>query len=301
MLWEIYRLLLRLHPRQFRERFSAEMLDIFDAHPHPARLLPDALASLIRQWLFRPHAPAPAPAAAATGHMFLVIEPYQPPRRYFMQGAFLSAFAFLAVGFASTRGGNTFPLLQIGSLYPRPNVLAIDRDSIMGTQPTTEVKIPTQTVEPIYKVADAYYRIIRVLNTLDRNHDRDLSAEEIAAAPTRLRILDLNSDGKLSPAECGFSLGNTDPARFTPEWIAGAQRVFMSFNPALAAIDTNRDAELSPAEIVNAPFALRTLDKNRDGGLTPIEVLPDLATSQRISRERKNKQSSSGPPRMNKL
>lgn len=51
----IYRCLLWLHPRSFRERFADEMLCVFDeAAPASAGLLlVDGLTSLARQWLFR--------------------------------------------------------------------------------------------------------------------------------------------------------------------------------------------------------------------------------------------------------
>jgi hypothetical protein len=52
----LYRLLLRLHPREFREEFAGEMLWIFDESEQSLGALPlftDALESLVRQWLVR--------------------------------------------------------------------------------------------------------------------------------------------------------------------------------------------------------------------------------------------------------
>jgi hypothetical protein len=51
----LYRVLLGLHPRRFRERFGEEMLCVFDESPpeRGARLLADCLFSLLRQWLLR--------------------------------------------------------------------------------------------------------------------------------------------------------------------------------------------------------------------------------------------------------
>jgi hypothetical protein len=48
----LYRLLLRLHPGEFRERFAAEMMLNFEEAGRSSRLL-DGLASLLRQWLLR--------------------------------------------------------------------------------------------------------------------------------------------------------------------------------------------------------------------------------------------------------
>jgi hypothetical protein len=52
----LYSLLLQLHPRTFRERFSDEMLCIFDEIPADTKralLFYDALRSLTVQWLLR--------------------------------------------------------------------------------------------------------------------------------------------------------------------------------------------------------------------------------------------------------
>jgi hypothetical protein len=50
----IYRMLLRLHPSNFREQHGDEMLCIFDesAPEEMWRLIADALQSAMRQWLF---------------------------------------------------------------------------------------------------------------------------------------------------------------------------------------------------------------------------------------------------------
>ena len=50
----LYRFLLRVHPRAFRERFAEELLWIYDKslpQQGSPRLCADGLASLVRQWL----------------------------------------------------------------------------------------------------------------------------------------------------------------------------------------------------------------------------------------------------------
>ncbi len=44
--------------------------------------------------------------------------------------------------------------------------------------------------------------------------------------------------------------------------------------PVLAALDTNKDGEISAKELQNAPAALRTLDKNQDGEVAGTELRP---------------------------
>ena len=56
MIRALYRLLIRLHPPAFRERFAQEMLWIFEEAENVwggGSLLRDAIVSLLRQWLIR--------------------------------------------------------------------------------------------------------------------------------------------------------------------------------------------------------------------------------------------------------
>ncbi len=48
------------------------------------------------------------------------------------------------------------------------------------------------------------------------------------------------------------------------------------FNPIIAALDANRDGELSADEIENAAAALKKLDKNGDGKITREELRPQF-------------------------
>jgi hypothetical protein len=52
---QVYRALLELHPFEFRLRYAAEMLWIFDQSPAANRmaLMLDGAASVFRQWLLR--------------------------------------------------------------------------------------------------------------------------------------------------------------------------------------------------------------------------------------------------------
>ena len=51
------------------------------------------------------------------------------------------------------------------------------------------------------------------------------------------------------------------------------QRMMESL-PIIAALDADKDGEISESEITNAVAALKTLDKNADGKLTREEILP---------------------------
>ena len=106
-----------------------------------------------------------------------------------------------------------------------------------------------------------------------------ISPGEIIAAPSALRRLDLNHAGKLSPEECGFSLGLRPRDAPDPEFVRETRKKFMRTHPVLAALNADHDGEISAEEIGNSSRYLRPLDTDGDGFLTPNEVMPDHAAS----------------------
>lgn len=105
-----------------------------------------------------------------------------------------------------------------------------------------------------------------VLSTLDKDHNKEISAEELAGAPTILLTLDKNQDGKLSEDEVGSA--NTISAGSGRRRGQGIIRMMKSHS----AMDTDGDGVLSAVEIKNSAVALRKIDANRDGKLTEDEV-----------------------------
>jgi Ca2+-binding EF-hand superfamily protein len=154
-------------------------------------------------------------------------------------------------------------------------VLGVEGPSDWHGVPTTRIKLKHEGDDSLNPFANAYFRIIRLLDILDADRDQIISPWEIITAPAALRRLDTNHDGKLSPEECGFSLGENPKTKLDPQLVQRARLEFMRLNPVLAALDSDHDGEISADEIKNAAAALRTLDQNRDGSLTPDEVLPD--------------------------
>jgi hypothetical protein len=86
-----------------------------------------------------------------------------------------------------------------------------------------------------------------------------------------LRNLDTNHAGKVTAEECGLHIG---PNPGSPAILAQLRRQFMSYHPALAALDTNHDGEISAWEIDHAAAALKRLDRNQDGYLSADELVP---------------------------
>lgn len=104
-----------------------------------------------------------------------------------------------------------------------------------------------------------------VLSSLDKDHDKTISADELAAAPTVLAALDKNKDGSLSEDEvatASAAAGGQGRRR------GGTIRMMK----AHSAMDADGDGALNAAEIKNATLALRKIDANRDAKLTDDEV-----------------------------
>jgi hypothetical protein len=280
----LYVWLVGLHPRQFRERFGQEMIGIYDEHTGSGRraaLFIDLLISLFRQWMLRPahHEPALSIALPATSldtPVFQLLESSFPSRSALVNGAILSLVCFSLMTFFIGRSGH--PRLLIASRTPRPQVLGVGEPAAWRGEPTTQVKLKAEGEDPLYPFAKAYFRMIRVLDILDADHDWIISPWEIITAPAALRKLDLNHDGKLSPEECGFFVGKNPKTKLDPQLVQRARLDFMRLNPVLAALDADHDGEISADEIQNATAALKKLDQNLDGRLTPDELLPDALT-----------------------
>lgn len=110
-----------------------------------------------------------------------------------------------------------------------------------------------------------------VVDVLDANADREISAAEIAAAPTALRSLDANSDGQVSEDEM-LPEGGT---------FGGRQRggprgpgATLGTLPLVNALDGDGSGALERAEIEKASTALATLDSDGSGTLSASEFLP---------------------------
>lgn len=97
-----------------------------------------------------------------------------------------------------------------------------------------------------------------VMALFDSDHDGLISAEEIESASAALQTIDANGDGEITPDEArppGPPLGHRPPA-------------------VIAALDQDRDGQLSADELDQSKESLLTLDQNGDGELSPDELHP---------------------------
>jgi outer membrane protein assembly factor BamB len=106
-----------------------------------------------------------------------------------------------------------------------------------------------------------------LLSTLDKDHNKVISTDELAAAPTVLLTLDKNQDGKLSEDEVS-STNAASSGQGRRRGPGGVMRMMKSHS----AVDTDENGVLEATEIKNAVAALRRIDANRDGKLTDDEV-----------------------------
>jgi Ca2+-binding EF-hand superfamily protein len=278
----LYIWLLRLHPAAFRHQFAEEMLAIFDdpaSRENSRGLFTDAIISLLRQWMLRPEfrnagadalGPAVVPMFAGFGDDRL-----RPVA--VLYGGVLSVALLCSVVFVIGNPGMVSRWL-IGTHRPAAGLLPVTGSSVEGPEPDTLVTF-AERGDPWRAWASIEFKSMPVLEALDADHDLAISAQEIVNAPTALRQLDRNHDGKLSPEECGFFIGSsTLDAKFIA-WMRGD---FMRFHPVLAALDSDHNGEISAEEIRNSAQSLRRLDIDGDGVLSPPEVMPHQAAARAV-------------------
>ncbi len=251
--------------------------------PQCRALFADVIASLFRQWMlrseFRQAKPVGAvPSGPPDAPLFSSLDTYKLGPATLVNGSLVSLVLCAAV--LAISGGGKPPSYLIGAHRPGGgDLLPVSRSSLAETEPNTLVRLGSDPDNPWRAVAAVYFKIVLVLGALDANQDFVISPWEIVTAPSALRKLDRDQDGKLSAEECGFSLGVSSKTEPDAEFVRWARREFMRSQPVLAALDTDHDGKISADEIMNSSRSLRRLDSNGDGFLSPDEVMPDRSAN----------------------
>ena len=258
----LYTVVLRLHPRGFRERFGAEMLDIFDQESRSGNrgtLLIDGVISAFRQRALRPALEKPTVPVAGPAQLVPVFQTLSgglPRSSALLNGALITVALLSVVNFAAARGGGGVRKLLIGGTYSRPSVLPLEQRAAPRNEVADRVEVQSSRVNRADRLAEIYFKTVRVLRALDRDADGIVSASEMAGASAALVRLDKNGDATLSADECGT------PAES------------MHAHPVLSALDADGNGTISRREVEIAPALLKTLDADADGILTAAEVRP---------------------------
>jgi outer membrane protein assembly factor BamB len=129
-----------------------------------------------------------------------------------------------------------------------------------------------------------------VLKALDADGNREISVNEMDAAPDVLAKLDKNKDGKLVADEVVPDMGNRGggardqggrqgrpqggPGGRGGPGGPGGPGGMLRWMPIHAALDADESGEIDAAEIKDAAATLRKLDGNNDGKLVQDEVAP---------------------------
>jgi hypothetical protein len=270
MLRRCYIWLICQHPPEFRRRFAAEMLGIYDQmHGRRGWLFFDAARSVIRQHVTQQRHPEPVLSTADGAPRFQTIAPYSPAWTAMMEGGIITVALLCLLAYAGTHGSRRLPFL-IGS-YHGAGFLHVTDASNTASGLDTRVVMPEEKADPMRDAAAAYFRSLAMLRALDADGNLELSSWEILTAPSVLRKLDTNRDGQLSAEECGF----TASAGLDPRLVAYGRETFMTTNPVLRVLDADHDGIISGTEMLTATPTLRSLDRNVDGKLSASELLPD--------------------------
>lgn len=116
----VYALLLRLHPREFRDTYGEEMLWVFEqdsAERNPYWLIWDGIRSLFRQRLLRANVAAATATATVDGPSFLVLEEAQLRPVQLLRGAAAAAVLFGLVLGPAVDAGHVSGTLRIPTIY----------------------------------------------------------------------------------------------------------------------------------------------------------------------------------------
>ena len=256
---KIYRYLLALYPRRFRQEYGAAAVELFRDRMRAERgflartrlwldVVRDAAISIPQEYQRAEYRlAATAPQGLHDAPFFYTSESFIPRRSALLNGGILSIALFSGVAFLMHHTGY-HDVLLVGSYHPSPSHISPAHTEAVPTGDSpTEVKVKPHPYEPPLSV---YFRLILVLGALDTDRDGVISEAEIANASAALRTLDKNHDGKLTAEECGLRL--PDRPGMDPRFLNRSRRGFMRLHPVLAALDTDHDGEISAREIWTA-------------------------------------------------
>ena len=287
MLRPLYRCLLRLHPEGFRQRYSEEMLWIFDESSGSGDrgvLVIDGLVSLARQWLARPANwkrgdVVPQVARSTKGvPMFQMVESTAPRPAVLLNGVVFSVGVFGALALVISNGtpSGSFQLPRViivpDNVAPEsiPPLPVVDRPEAeapkkpVGAGNHTEGLFEDSNEQVPVQAAD-----LEKLTTLGR------ARVVVAAPPVRVRKRRAVRNG--TPP-----LSLPDSANASPRPIDGGDSVVEAYG-LLSLLDQDGNGALSVDEAADVSDRVRELleraDQNRDQIITLVELSKAISSS----------------------
>lgn len=274
MLRRLYTLLVRLHPRGFRDRFGDDMLWIFDRSANTgnrAWLLADATSSALRQHLLRSGAESSVDTTVRHSSdgvpLFLAVDTSRPRSWILLHGGLLTFLAWYAfsIGMGAGNQRRAVPLEFAGVHYLVDSRLvppsAVTRNSPLTGQlpPGPPHRHSAEQEQPPETHRKAARRV----------WSRMLSIFGLEFVPEPDAHTILKSAGPESPlAQPGIHGHRPSRRRLMRPRLSSDT---YASDPLMSAIDLNGDLAASAAEIARAPHSLLSLDRNHDGKLTAEE------------------------------
>lgn len=269
MIRRLYRLLVRLHPQEFRDRFGDEMVLIYDDVSNlrgRASLFADAILSACRQHVLRGGAGMTVSTLRRNpdgGPLFAGIENSRPSLLILANGCAATAVAWLGLSFMmSPARDHRMARLEFGGahrlvdsrLYPPPVQIRASGPSAKQAA-RAEDRQPQARSVPSGKAARSIW-------------SRMLSAFGVTsgAEPDAIALKARNDGMYASAPQNASRARQPHPVLLSPS--IGA---LYTSDLLVNSIDRDLDLRLSASEIGLAPERLLSLDNNHDGRLTAEE------------------------------
>lgn len=269
---DVFRCLLRLHPRGFRDEYAEEMLWVFDEEARrgtPYWLLWDGARSLVRRRLLR-HEPSPRRVVAGPGLLTLEGSGLGPGR--LLAGLAATTLLFGLVFGAIVEAGNVSGRLRVLTIYTfqdaaRPKATTIKTESPAGAPAAAPPSAAERALDSKASSEGGDPTVYRLHETEADRREQAMRALTLLNGP-ELDAPASDSSNVFVPPDASFlsAPGSTQrPRPGVGPLSLWHYSEYFGILPILGALDTNADLEISRSEMAESPRALQSLDSDGNG------------------------------------